>query len=50
MVIELGLGKWQGHAVITQEHHDRVIGMAGLGECLQDGAYRVIRPPDRAIV
>ena len=28
VVIELGLGKRQGHAVITQEHHDRLIGVA----------------------
>ncbi len=50
MVVELGLGKWQGHAVIAEEHHDRVISMARVLEGLQDGADRVIRPSNGAIV
>ena len=50
MVVELGLGKWQGHAVIAEEHHDRVIGMARFIEGLQDGADRVVRPSNGAVV
>ena len=48
--VTVRLGERRGHAVIGQEHHDRVVNPSGLSQFIEDRSNHVVEPPRRGAV
>ena len=48
--VTVRLGERRGHAVVGQEHHDRVVNPSGLSQFIEDHSNHVVEPPRRGAV